>query len=70
LARALVGKDPIGIAAALYIACKTTDERRSQKEIARAVGTTEVMLRNRLKDLKMVIHTHELLENYLVQRQV
>jgi transcription initiation factor TFIIB len=69
--KALAGKDPRGIAAAaLYMACKVTDERRSQKEIARAAGTTEVTLRNRLKDLKTVVHPHELLENYLAQRGV
>jgi transcription initiation factor TFIIB len=67
--KALAGKDPRSIAAAaLYMACKATHEKRSQKEIARAAGTTEVTLRNRLKDLKMVVCPHELLENYLDQR--
>jgi len=41
------GKDPMGIAAtALYIACLNTGEKRTQTDIARAVGITEVTLRN------------------------
>jgi transcription initiation factor TFIIB len=49
----LVGKDPRGMAAAaLYLACKITDEQATQKDIAHATGTTEVTLRNRLKDLE------------------
>jgi transcription initiation factor TFIIB len=54
--KALAGKDPRGIAAAaLYLACKIKDERCTQKEIAEAAGTSEVTIRNRLKDLKRVI---------------
>ncbi len=62
--KALMGKDPRGIAAAaLYMACKTTDEKRTQKEIAEAAGSTEVTIRNRLKDLEMVVRPRELLED-------
>ncbi|MGD2141866.1 MAG: TFIIB-type zinc ribbon-containing protein [Candidatus Bathyarchaeota archaeon] len=54
--KALVGKDPMGMAAAaLYLACKTNDEKLTQKEIAYAAGTTEVTLRNRLRDLEKVV---------------
>jgi len=54
--RALTGKDPRGMAAAaLYLACKTNDERVTQKDIAWAAGTTEVTLRNRLRDLERVV---------------
>jgi len=47
------GKDPMGLAAAaLYIACVLTDEKRTQKMIADAAGVTEVTIRNRYKGLK------------------
>ena len=42
------GKDPMGIAAAaLYLACISTGETKSQKEISIASGVTEVTIRNR-----------------------
>jgi len=51
----LVGKDPRGMAAAaLYLACKINDVKATQKDIAYAAGTTEVTLRNRLRDLKKI----------------
>ncbi len=51
----LVGKDPRGMAAAaLYLACKINDVKATQKDIAYAAGTTEVTLRNRLRDLERV----------------
>jgi transcription initiation factor TFIIB len=47
-----VGKDPMGIAAAvLYIACQLKGEEIFQKEIAEAANITEVTIRNRKKDL-------------------
>ena len=50
---AVVGKDPVGLAAAaLYIACVLTDEKKTQKDIAEAAGVTEVTVRNRYKSLK------------------
>ncbi len=53
--RMLVGKDPRGMAAAaLYLACKINDVKATQKDIAYAAGTTEVTLRNRLRDLERV----------------
>jgi transcription initiation factor TFIIB len=46
------GKDPAGLAAAaIYIASLQTDERKTQKEIARAARVTEVTVRNRYKEL-------------------
>jgi transcription initiation factor TFIIB len=45
------GKNPLGLAAAaIYAATKLNEERRTQSEIASAVGITEVTLRNRYKD--------------------
>jgi transcription initiation factor TFIIB len=52
----LSGKDPRGLAAAaLYMACLENDDKRIQKEVANAAGTTEVTLRNRLRGLEEVI---------------
>jgi transcription initiation factor TFIIB len=49
----LSGKDPRGIAAAaLYMACLDNDDKRIQKDVAAAAGTTEVTLRNRLRGLE------------------
>jgi transcription initiation factor TFIIB len=39
-------------AAALYIACLQSNEKRTQKDIAEAAGVTEVTVRNRYKTLK------------------
>jgi len=60
--RVLAGRDPRGMAAAaLYMACKASDERVTQKDIAEVADTTEVTLRNRLRDLEeMVAQTDEL----------
>lgn len=53
----LTGKDPRGLAAAaLYKACIVTREKRIQKEIALAAGTTEVTLRNRLRGIESLLH--------------
>src|SRR3990170_5108297 len=42
------GKDPMGLAAAaLYIACLQSNEKKTQKDIAEAAGVTEVTIRNR-----------------------
>ncbi|MGD9395615.1 MAG: transcription initiation factor IIB [Candidatus Thorarchaeota archaeon] len=47
-----IGKDPGGIAAAaLYIAGILEEDRRTQREIAKAARVTEVTIRNRYKDL-------------------
>ncbi len=46
------GKGPAGVAAAaLYIAAVLNGERKTQREIADAVGVTEVTIRNRFKEL-------------------
>ena len=48
-----VGKDPIGMAASvLYISCLKTGEDKTQTQIARAAGVTDVTVRNRYKGLK------------------
>jgi transcription initiation factor TFIIB len=52
----LSGKDPRGVAAAaLYMACLENDDKRIQKDVASAAGTTEVTLRNRLRGLENVL---------------
>jgi transcription initiation factor TFIIB len=49
----VAGKDPMGIAAAaLYLACISTGETKSQKEISIASGVTEVTIRNRCAGLR------------------
>ena len=46
------GKGPTGVAAAaLYIAAVLDGEKRTQREIADAIGVTEVTIRNRFKEL-------------------
>jgi len=52
----IAGKDPMGIAAAaLYLACITTGESKSQKDISMASGVTEVTIRNRCAGLRKII---------------
>ncbi|MGA9845655.1 MAG: transcription initiation factor IIB [Nitrososphaeraceae archaeon] len=47
------GKDPMGLAATvIYISCLKTGEDKTQIDIAKAAGVTEVTVRNRYKDLK------------------
>lgn len=49
----VAGKDPMGLAAAaLYLACVSNGEIRSQKDISVAAGVTEVTIRNRCVGLK------------------
>ncbi len=43
------------LGAALYISCKNNKVRRSQLEIAKAVGTSEVTLRNRAKEIVLLL---------------
>ncbi|HMF30223.1 MAG TPA: hypothetical protein VKK79_02320 [Candidatus Lokiarchaeia archaeon] len=52
-----MGKDPKGLAAAaLYIATKGTNERKTQTEIASVAHVTEVTLRTRAKQIKFHLH--------------
>ena len=52
----VAGKDPMGIAAAsLYLACISTGEIKSQKEISIASGITEVTIRNRCAGLRKML---------------
>jgi transcription initiation factor TFIIB len=51
------GKDPMGLAASiLYIACKDTAENKTQRDMAKAAGVTEVTIRNRVRDLGRNLH--------------
>ena len=53
----VAGKDPMGVAAAsLYLACITTGEIKSQKEISIASGITEVTIRNRCVGLRKMLN--------------
>ncbi len=46
------GRDPMGIAAAAcYIACRLTGEKKTQREIAEVARITEATIRNRCKEL-------------------
>ncbi|MCW4050696.1 MAG: transcription initiation factor IIB [Candidatus Bathyarchaeota archaeon] len=62
--KGLTGKNPRGLAAAaLYMACQENNDRRVQRVIAEAAGTTEVTLRNRYRGLKEVIDEMPSLDN-------
>jgi transcription initiation factor TFIIB len=64
---ALSGKDPRGLAAAaLYIASIENNDKRIQKDVAAAAGTTEVTLRNRLRGLENTL-TDLFIENTEVE---
>jgi transcription initiation factor TFIIB len=59
--KALAGKDPRGMAAAaLYMACKHNKEGCTQREVSEAAGTSEVTLRNRLRDLEEIFREEDL----------
>ena len=53
LKKTTAGKGPRGLAAAaLYIACLQTKDSKTQREISKESGVTEVTIRNRYQDLK------------------
>jgi len=55
-ANLILGKDPKGVAAAaIYLACIESGEKRSQGAISSITGVTEVTLRNRFKELKDIL---------------
>ncbi len=57
-----VGKDPISIAASiLYIVNLSESKPRTQAEIAKAAGVTEVTVRNRSKELRKKLHASPVL---------
>ena len=59
--KALVGKDPLAMAAAaLYLACLEKKEKCTQKDIADAAGISDLTIRNRLKDLEPVLERMDL----------
>ena len=43
-------------AAALYVACVTNGENKTQRDVAEAAGVTEVTIRNRYKGLKVSLN--------------
>lgn len=48
----VVGRGPQGVVAAIvYIACELMNEKRTQRDIAEALGVTEVTIRNRYKEM-------------------
>jgi len=50
------GKDPKGLAAAvLYLVAKNTEFKKTQVEVAQAAKVTEVTLRSRVKDIKIIL---------------
>ena len=50
------GKDPMGLAAAaLYLACTSCGEAKTQKDISAASGVTEVTVRNRCAGLRTLM---------------
>ena len=67
----VTGRDPRGLAAAaLYMACQETKEKRVQRVIAKAAGTTEVTLRNRYRGLKEALDDMEVEPEDLVLQVV
>jgi transcription initiation factor TFIIB len=51
------GKGPIGIAAAvIYIGTLINSEKKTQRDVAKAAGITEVTIRNRYKELYDALH--------------
>lgn len=59
--KTLTGKDPRGMAAAaLYMACKHNNEGCTQRVVSEAAGTSEVTLRNRLRDLEELFNESDL----------
>ena len=52
------GISPIALlGASIYLACKNAKVRRSQLEIAKTLGTSEVTLRNRAKEIKLLLNS-------------
>ncbi|MCX8206053.1 MAG: transcription initiation factor IIB [Candidatus Micrarchaeota archaeon] len=48
----VLGKGPQGVVAAIvYISCEIMDDKHTQKDIADALGVTEVTIRNRYKEI-------------------
>jgi len=63
--RITMGKDPMGVAAAvLYIACQLKGKNVTQKEIADVAEVTEVTIRNRKKELMKELDINSLLNNF------
>jgi transcription initiation factor TFIIB len=55
------GKNPMGLAATiLYLSCLKTGENKTQTDIARAAGVTDMTIRNRIKELKSKLEVSDL----------
>jgi transcription initiation factor TFIIB len=55
------GKNPMGFAATiLYLSCLKSGENKTQTDIARAAGITDVTIRNRFKELKSKLEVSDL----------
>jgi len=64
--KATRGKGPTGVAAAaLYIAAVLGGEKRTQREIADAIGVTEVTIRNRFKEIVKKLDIEKRIEKKL-----
>jgi transcription initiation factor TFIIB len=64
------GRGPIGLsAAALYVASLLTGEKRTQREIADAVGVTEVTIRNRYKEIVEKLGLQEVIAKALEEEE-
>ena len=64
------GKGPIGVAAAaLYIAAVLEGERKTQREVADAIGVTEVTIRNRYKEMVEALGIKEEVEEKVKEEE-
>lgn len=67
----IAGKGPTGLAAAaIYIASVLVGERRTQREVADAIGVTEVTIRNRQKELVEKLGLQEEIEKRIKEEQL
>ncbi|RLJ08812.1 MAG: hypothetical protein DRP13_00120 [Candidatus Aenigmatarchaeota archaeon] len=64
------GKGPIGVAAAaLYIAAVLEGERKTQRDVADAIGVTEVTIRNRYKEMVEALGIKEEVEEKVKEEE-
>ena len=53
-------KDPMGLAATVvYVSCIKMGEQKTQVDLASATQITEMMIRNRFRDLKNRLELHD-----------
>ncbi len=64
------GKGPIGVAAAsLYIAAVLEGEKKTQREVADAIGVTEVTIRNRYKEIVESLGIKDIVEEKVKEEE-